>query len=101
MPDREKVIKGLECCIRESDSLYSNPCNGCPYEGKECIDRLKVDSLALLKEQEEQKRKWLRNIADNQLSIGKGVDPLTDYEQGVWDGLQMAFEILTGDEDDG
>lgn len=52
MPDREKVIKGLECCIKESDSLYSNPCKGCPYEGKECIDRLKADALALLKEQE-------------------------------------------------
>lgn len=48
----------------------------------------------LLKEPGEQKRKWLQNIADNQLSIG-GADPLTEYEQGKWDGLQMAFEILT------
>lgn len=48
----EKVIKALECCLKESDHLYSNPCNGCPYEGQECIDRMKADALALLKEQE-------------------------------------------------
>ena len=53
MVDREKVIKALECCLKESDHLYSNPCNGCPYEGQECIDRMKADALALLKEQEE------------------------------------------------
>lgn len=51
MPDIEKVIKGLECCLKESDHLYSNPCNGCPYEGQECIDRMKADALNLLKEQ--------------------------------------------------
>ena len=52
MADREKVIKVLECCLKESDHLYSNPCNGCPYEGQECIDRMKADALALLKEQD-------------------------------------------------
>ena len=52
------------------------------------------DAISLLKEREEQERKWLQNIADNQLAIG-GVDPLTEYEQGKWDGLQMAYEILT------
>lgn len=52
MIDREKVIKALECCLKESDHLYSNPCNGCPYEGQECIDRMKTDALALLKEHE-------------------------------------------------
>ena len=54
MPDREKVVKGLECC----SSLDSN-CAVCPYnydgEGGEspCL-RLKLipDALALLKEQE-------------------------------------------------
>ena len=52
MIDREKVIKGLECCLKESDHLYSNPCNGCPYEGQECVDRMKADVLFLLKEQD-------------------------------------------------
>jgi len=50
MIDIENVIKALECCLKESDHLYSNPCNGCPYEGRECIDRMKTDALALLKE---------------------------------------------------
>ena len=52
MADREKVIKGLECCI-EWDS-----CNKCPYETPneydiaECTLSLHKDALALLKEQE-------------------------------------------------
>ena len=92
MADRKKVIKGLESCSGVD-------CTECQY-GKEghghndCVERLCADVLALVKEQEEQTRKWLQNIADNQLSIG-GVDPLTEYEQGKWDGLQMAFEIIT------
>ena len=57
MAELEKVIKGLECCLKESDHLYSNPCNGCPYEGKECIDRMKADAIALLKEQEKKEIK--------------------------------------------
>jgi len=52
------------------------------------------DAIALLKEQDKQKQKWLQCIADNQLAIG-GADPLTEYEQGVWDGLEMAYNILT------
>ena len=52
MDKKDKVIKALECCLKESDHLYSNPCKDCPYEGKECIDRMKADALALLKEQE-------------------------------------------------
>lgn len=59
MADREQIIKGLECCLKESDHLYSNPCNGCPYEGQECIDRLKADALAMLKEQEAKTGHWI------------------------------------------
>ena len=61
MIDRAKVIKGLECCLKESDHLYSNPCNGCPYEGQECIDRMKADALALLKEAKQ--GKWERQYS--------------------------------------
>ena len=52
MPDREKVINGLKSCS-EVD------CTECQY-GKEghghcdCIERLCVDTLALVKEQEEE-----------------------------------------------
>lgn len=53
--------------------------------------------LKLLKEQDEQKQKWLRKIwkiSDNQLDMDSD-DLLTKYGQGKWDGLQIAFEILT------
>ena len=48
MPDREKVIKGLECCAVKQD------CNGCPYSrfNPMCQDDMNKDALALLKEQE-------------------------------------------------
>ena len=50
MPDREKVIKGLECCIiRHPDDKAR--CDACPYESA-CGNRLKMDALALLKAQE-------------------------------------------------
>ena len=50
--DREKVIKGLECC--------ANSCgNGCPYADidDDCQGMLCMDTLALLKEQEAVKPK--------------------------------------------
>ena len=53
MADREKVIKGLECC---SDTEYDCALqNDCPYGrnyGEECMLELKKDVLELLKEQE-------------------------------------------------
>ena len=54
MADREKVIKGLECCKYSSKSH----CDGCPYcfEGlcatNNCTEDLASDALALLTEQE-------------------------------------------------
>ena len=50
MPDLTKVIRGLECCIlRDPDDKPR--CGDCPYEGN-CLNRLKHDALALLKEQQ-------------------------------------------------
>ena len=47
MPDREKVIKGIETC-RKTD------CANCEYSTEVClIDEIISDALALLKEQEE------------------------------------------------
>ena len=49
MPDREQVIKGLEC---EEYSEYAR-CNQCPYvQFHKCKTLLMRDALALLKEQE-------------------------------------------------
>ena len=51
MTDREKVIKGLECCTG-----YCDEETGCPYYGDEepfdCEERLRRDAIALLKAQE-------------------------------------------------
>ena len=50
MPDREKVIKGLELCeIGSSDKCYETECS---YYEQGCTKSLKNDILALLKEQE-------------------------------------------------
>ena len=59
MPDREKVIKGLEHCSEDG-------CEGCPYE-PDCLmadgfSELARDAMELLKEQEtvEPERRFLR-----------------------------------------
>lgn len=52
MPDREKVVRGLEHCVGEE---HAN-CENCPYlmdvVGVGCYTRLNRDALALLREQE-------------------------------------------------
>lgn len=53
MPDREKVIKGLECCGEDAYGC----CRECPYNDHRigtieyCTSALCADALALLKEQ--------------------------------------------------
>ena len=97
--DREKVIKGLECCSKDDCSINDT----CPY-GKEdannCLERLSADALALLKEQENLKEKLLRNIADNQLAVsptGYETEEELAKRTGEWNGLQMAYEIICDD----
>lgn len=63
MPDREKVIKGLECCVEKLDTVVNKShgfnCIVCPYFRK--CDRsgyliglpLMRDAIALLKEYDE------------------------------------------------
>ena len=49
MPDIEKVIKGLECCMLS----YKDGCDECPYVAKGmCQELLGEHALALLKAQE-------------------------------------------------
>lgn len=50
MPDKQKVIKGLECCIvRNPDDKMR--CSECPYRdpGTYCLNRLKMDALEVIK----------------------------------------------------
>ena len=61
MPDRKKVIKGLEMCAGTNEDAWemqSTCVLDCPYTGKGCIDNLMFDALALLKEQEAVKPEW-------------------------------------------
>ena len=58
MPDREKVINGLECCCEHIQGMN---CDHCPYDEEQieigqinqCTSALAYDALALLKEQQE------------------------------------------------
>lgn len=53
MIDREKVIRGLECC----EHPYEKKCDACPYilytpDSMECTAYLSKDALELLREQQ-------------------------------------------------
>ena len=57
MPDREKVIRGLECCVLHDPEDY-HKCNECLYRPEPgiitnvpCSNRMMWDALALLKGQ--------------------------------------------------
>ena len=60
MMDREKVIKGLECCLPMTTRNGLADCKQCPYDRKitleggvtECCHDLMAEALALLKAQE-------------------------------------------------
>lgn len=60
MPDREKVIKGLECCLPMTTRDGYGDCHNCPYDRRitieggicECCHDLMSDAIALLKAQE-------------------------------------------------
>ena len=83
MTDREEVIKGLECCTKQSVECKSE----CPYYdskkrlGTDCFDVLKADALALLKAQEPKQVKRDRQceIAPNEW-IRKGICPCCQQE---------------------
>ena len=52
MTDREKVMKGLECCLGSNDCDVE-PKEDCPYKGMcLCAMALHLDVFALLKEQD-------------------------------------------------
>lgn len=73
MPDREKVIKGLECCTG-----YCDEETGCPYydpdneEAFACEEHLRRDAIALLKAQHK-------------------IDMLRQRRNGYMDKLQFVY----------
>ena len=102
MREREEIKTALSLCPGDSIDCEQDRC---PYwEVRLCVPELHADTLELLKEQEEKKRKWLQTIADNQLanaprekdefmSLDEHLE--REYRRGIYDGLQMAWEIVT------
>ena len=73
MIEREKVMRGLECCNNDQD------CENCPYAGVGmCEYWLRYDSYALLKEQE-MEIKGLRKLVEWAVECDFGYDNLGDW----------------------
>ena len=70
--DREKVIKGLECCL----DIGTDHCDECPYSNdcfcnpKDIEEGLLADAIALLKEQEAKTGTWQWKIHGKAASGG-------------------------------
>ena len=64
MTDREKVIKGLECC-HNKNILWNHDL--CPYHGfdSDCESRLLADTIGLIKEQEQLIEEITKQRMDN------------------------------------
>jgi len=76
MIEREKVVKGLECCI-------ANMHNNCPYKSTDegidkvtsCTTYLMKDALALLKEQKAEYEKGFNDaMLGKQEAMYEGID---------------------------
>ena len=91
--DREKVIKGLECCC---EHIEGRDCEICPYQKTEaeeeitgvCSSELAYDGLALVKEQKSIIN-LLRSTMEDMLSSGVASEEvsyllrlLNKWEQG-------------------
>ena len=88
MPDRKKVIKGLECCL-------ANGHNNCPYKSTDegidkvttCTTYLMQDALDLLKEQEAKPVKVTKNAYNYEFyhcpNCGRGFE-LTYYKRPAY-----------------
>ena len=71
MPDTEKVINGLDCCLDVIRSRqFSSGCGFCPYVGEEhCKVKMIEEAIALLKEREIENSR----IANEYLNLKKVV----------------------------
>ena len=96
MADIQKIVDGLnkaKAIIEQWIPMFEQ------HNTPSAID----DAIDLLKEQDEQERKWLQRIAENQLAnapndidFGSLDEHLhNEYQRGIYDGLQMAYDILT------
>lgn len=99
--DRETVITHLQIIHTWAEFARERDLQFFTAKHLEDIAQWSDDALALLKEQEEQKRKWLQTIADTQLAISPTCYESEDElaKRGwEWNGLQIAWEIIAGEE---
>ena len=86
MAGREKVIKGLECCLTLDSHCGDCPYYSCDTQELDCERNLRHDALALLKEQEaayQVAEELLRKktiLFDELLAEQEAVEPDTDSE---------------------
>ncbi len=62
MPDMDKVIKGMACCVMYCDAE-------CPYHGGGCSRALIADAMVLLREQERQIKRLEYDLAIAESSL--------------------------------
>jgi hypothetical protein len=96
MPDREKVIKGLECCTKKV-CIYKDTEKECPYcelcgeyedAFEDCTTALAKDAIALLRAQEQRHRLEVHNIGN--IDVPEGVT--WEQFQAVMSGVVKALE---------
>lgn len=84
MPDLKKVIKGLECCILRDPDDHAR-CSQCPYGGN-CVNRLKMDALTLLKAQDVPETnigEWV-SVKDRLPGTRHAVLAYTPHHKNIW-----------------
>ncbi len=100
-----KVIAGLQNCTIETSICagrqcpYFDDCGAVQMANEPVLQDalLVINSLMReIREQKEQVQQWLMVMADNQLAKSPN-SPEEVYQKGVWDGLELAQEIITGD----
>ena len=97
MIDRERTIKELGDLCEYMFHEYRVCYHG---DESDTYNRFLTvhNAIVLLKEQKEQKQKWLKQIEDAQIAVFRtGTKQKRDLKkrEGVWIGLQMAWAILT------
>lgn len=96
MPDREKVIKGLEICRHRAISQEN--CKECPYiydgraEQSNCEGVLHWDALAVIKEQDE----TINVLTDTIRQLSRHIKDLSEYmtPYGKVDDVKAYEELL-------
>lgn len=103
MEDREKVIKGLECCTRYETGKQLNSCLDCPYvepigfnQFRCKSQEMKEDALALLKEQEaELSYRDAKKITHNATKLDDATCPSCGNvvgEKQIWEGRKIFIQ---------